>query len=360
MIDSFIVLTPVLLLVIVAIFGFVGCGFTHGSAAGAITLNPLNGLSLGGTQLTITGQGCDFVTISQVTFSDASGFSAIATNLGVPVNTATQGEQTLTCNTPPYAGTFSGGNALVTVQVDYIDGSGTSKSVSTSDPDGFTYLAPVTHVQTVAAGATGGKTITASALNLQGGGLIVATLQWSAAGNPVPSFSGASLLPVSGSPSVWNAMNVQSFYGMNTTSGQVSVGVNLSVNSTTPWSLCASAYDFVDPAAPVYGSVAGNPNYTGLNPQAPVISANPGDLVYAVVYAADPGGPFPGSNSLSAGSGFAAESGPINYAVSVIDPLVEDVQVMTASMVTAQATNTTANTNPRGFIIAMGIKAANG
>jgi len=73
-------------------------------------------------------------------------------------------------------------------------------------------------------------------------------------------------------------------------------------------------------------------------------------LVYAVAFAADNGGAFPGNNSLAAGPGFTAEF------TTITNPLVENEGK--AGPVTAQAPITSQNPNPRGFIFAMGIKAA--
>jgi hypothetical protein len=345
------ILTPILLLAVIAVLGFVGCGFQPGVAS-SVSLDTTDGLAFGGTMVTVTGSGTDFETVNSVVFSDSSGFSANATGVSTPSG------QIFTLLTPPYTGTISGTGAAVTVTINYANSMGQSNSSSLDNA--FTYYPPVTHVQTVAAGAPGQKTITVPALTLQGNELLLVTVQWAGPAT-APTIAGASFQPAPmGGAFNWNTMNVQCFYAVNATNGQIVVSTTLSQNSSAPWSVCVSAYDFADPANPIYSSVQGNPNYKVTNPQAPAINANPGDLVYAVAYAADPTGPFPGSNALIAGAGFTAESGPITYAGvgTAIDPLVEDAQITSATSVVAQATNTTANVNPRGWILAMTIKVA--
>jgi len=140
---------------------------------------------------------------------------------------------------------------------------------------------------------------------------------------------------------------------MNTVSGQVAIAATLSSASPVPWRLSVSAYDGVDSANPTYSPIASPDGNTGKALTAPApIAASAGDLVYSVAFAADAGGAFPGTtNALTPGAAFTAESG-------IGNPLVQDQQVATAGNITATATNTTTNPNPRWWIVAVGVKAA--
>lgn len=214
---------------------------------------------------------------------------------------------------------------------------------------------PVSHVQTVVKSAPAGTgTITADPLSLQGGELIVATLQWRSAlaQQPTPALTGADFAPVvGGGPFDWNGMRIQTFFGTNPPNNDtVTVEAILSGGSNVTWNLCVSAYENADSDAPIYSPQQNGPAYVGTNPQTPAINISSGDVVYAVAFAADSGGAFPGNNSLTAGAGFTAEF------PGITNPLVEDGG--TGNPVTAQALNTTQGLTPKGFIFAMGIKAA--
>ena len=213
----------------------------------------------------------------------------------------------------------------------------------------------VSHVQTTVKSAPSGTaTITADPLALEGGELIVVTLQWGAgvAQPPTPSLSGASFAPVvGGGPFDWNGMRVQTFFATNPSNSQaVTVKASLSAVSNAPWNLCVSAYQNADSANPIFSPQQNGPSFFGANPQAPPISKDEGDLIYAVVFAADNNGTFPGNNSFAAGPGFTAEF------PAITNPLVEDGG--SGNLVTAQATNTSQSPNPKGFIFASGIKGA--
>jgi hypothetical protein len=223
----------------------------------------------------------------------------------------------------------------------------------------------VMHVQTVVNSAPfGTKSITAGPLTLQGGELIIATLQWRTVSvQPAPAVTltaGSSMLALApvpgGGPFDWNTMIVQSFFVFNP-QGNTSVSVQavLTIGSNIQWNLCASAYENVDLQVPVY-----NPEpeqnypapYFGTNPQTSAINiGSPGDLVYAVAFAATNNGTFPGGTSIAAGPNFTAESG------NVKNPLVEDLPQPNTNSVVAEAT-VSGDANPRAFIFAMGLKSA--
>lgn len=244
---------------------------------------------------------------------------------------------------------------------------------------GLTEVTPaVTHVQTtVQTGASGTSTITADALTLAGGELILVTVQWKSAGIPsaTPSLTGTGTSPT-GEPILnnasfapvtvggqgtgqyfWNGLEIQSFWATNpaaNTSLTVQVvlmtGANQS-NSASIWNLCVSAYKDVQSGVAPYSPQASATNYVGLTPSTAAINLGTHDLLYAVGFAADANGTFPGNNPLVAGAGLVAEF------PAVSNPLVEDGGVN--STIAGQVSNTTANLNPKGFVLAMGIKGQN-
>jgi hypothetical protein len=216
---------------------------------------------------------------------------------------------------------------------------------------------PVVHVQTtVKRGLPFSDRITADPLSLEGGELIVVTVQWSspAVQPPDPVLSGLVFAPVvGGGPFPWNNMRVQTFVGINPEQNtQLAVEVMLAGGSSVTWHLCVSAYNGFDTNTPVYSPQQNGPGFVGTNPQAPTISPANGDMVHAVAFGADNNGTFPGNNSFTPGPGFTAEF------PAITNPLVEDA--VPNGPTGAQATNTTQALNPRGFIFAMGIKAQPG
>ena len=212
---------------------------------------------------------------------------------------------------------------------------------------------PVQHVQTtVKAGAPNTAKITADPLTLQGNELIIATVQWQAAAvqPPAPVVTGADFVAVpGGGPYPWNGFEVQSFWGNNPDGNtSVTVEVFLAGGSSSPWNLCVSAYRSAEAATPPYSPQQSGPISTGPTTAAPEINLGDGDMLYAVGFAADSNGAFPGNNSLTAGPGLTAEF------TSITNPLVEDGG---SGKISAQVTNTGSDPNARGFIVAMGITA---
>jgi len=215
--------------------------------------------------------------------------------------------------------------------------------------------AGLVHVQTTVKPAPAAtNSVTADPLTLQGGEFIVVAVQWSSAvsGPDMPGLTGASFSPVNGGgPFAWNNMLVQVFSAVNPAGNtQLAVTATLLRNSTVPWSLCVSAYAGVDESAPLYSPQTSRLNYVGNNPQTPPLNIGTGDLVYAVAFAANGDGTFPGNNSLTAGSGFTAEF------PAIANPLVEDGAG--SNPVTAQVTNANPDPSAKGFIFAMGLKSA--
>jgi hypothetical protein len=214
----------------------------------------------------------------------------------------------------------------------------------------------VSHVQTtINANVPGTSVIASDPLSLQGGELIVATVQWGSAvvQPPPPILSGGLAFSpvVGGGPFTWNGMKIQSFLANNPAgSTELTVQVEVPGGSNVRWHLCVTAYSNVDSVNPIFSPQQNGSTFVGTNPQLPPISVTIGDLIYAVALAADSNGAFPGNNSIAAGPDFTAEF------TGITNPLVEDGGI--GNPVIAQATITSQDANPRAFLFGLGIKAA--
>jgi hypothetical protein len=339
MIDSFVFLTPILLLGIIALFGFIGCFSKPDPPVAHLAIAPNSGPTTGGTQVVITGPGAGFAGNVTLIFGSSPDPTVNATQVNVI------DASTLMAATPPYPIAKP-----VNATTKYTD-SGTTFFGTLPPNSFFSYFSPVTHVQTVIGSATGGTSIQSPPLTLQGGELLLVTLQWGGTGTP--SLTGANLQALPGGVYPWSGMKVQVSSGLNAVSGQIVISATLSSASAVAWRLCVSAYEGADPASPTYSPIASPDGNTGNTAQIPApIAASAGDLIYSVAFAADSGGLFPGTtNALTPGPGFTAES-------VIGNPLAQDQEVTTSGNITATATNTTTNPNPRWWIFAVGVKAA--
>lgn len=212
----------------------------------------------------------------------------------------------------------------------------------------------VQHVQTTisshAPGTDAGgdtATINADLPGLQGGELLIATVQWQSPQAPI--LTGANWTQVAGGgPFLWNNMSIASYWATNPEGNTaVTAEAILDGGSNVTWNLCVSAYNGAASATAPYSPEASDTGYIGPAPTAPAINLGPGDMLYAVGFAADPDGTFPGSTSLAAGPGLTAEFSAVQ------NPLVEDGG---SGIISAQVTSN--NPNAEGFIVAMGIKCA--
>jgi hypothetical protein len=214
--------------------------------------------------------------------------------------------------------------------------------------------AGVTHIETeVTTNPPGTNSITANLTKISGGELIVAALQWRAAvATDKPSFS-AGLVPLlGGGPFQWNNMQIQIFVGSNPDdSSQLTVTATLPHNSALEWNLCVSAYSQASLDSPANNPTTSVLNFTGSTPQTQsALTIGGTDLAYAVAFAADPDGSFPGThNAFTPPTGFTAESQTTN-------PMVEDGKGANPFIV--QATNLNPAPNAKGFIFAMGVNVS--
>jgi hypothetical protein len=212
--------------------------------------------------------------------------------------------------------------------------------------------------------ANGTSTTTFNAIlsGLQGGELIVATLQWK--GNP-PTFT-PNLMSAAGSYT-WQTdtgalpqkiSDIQVFTALNP-AHSVQFTVQVKLNSVVPWSLCLSAYNTVDVNAPTYSPQTAQVSASVNNPvttlQTAQIGLSVGDALYAVSFAANGDGSFPpGANNLGTGPGFTLDnSGNTN-------PLVEHLitsDTGSGQSLPAVVMNTTGNPTANIFVLGMGIRA---
>lgn len=216
---------------------------------------------------------------------------------------------------------------------------------------GFTPGSTSSSFSTVVTADAATQTLMIPVSGLSGGELLVATVQWGspAIAPPAPAFSGGpafAAVDMAG-PFVWGKSRVQVFSGTNTSSTDYTITVTLSDNSPVQWSVCIEAFGDSQSAASMFSPVTNGTTFVGSAIQSPPITLAKGDTLYAVAYAADSDGTFPGSNSLSAPSGYSVFADSTN-------PLFETWGAQSAGSVTGQATNSNTN-NPKGFIVALGI-----
>ncbi len=352
MIDPYVLLAPILLLGIIAALGFVGCTFHHGVAP--LGISPSSGSTTGGTIVTISDDGT-----GQIGTLYGSEYSVTfkAPNLDASTISLFADSDSISIQTPPCPDTKdadpTSGDVKVDVKIDYTNNDGHAVSVTQSQA--FTYVPPVAHTATVIKVAPAGTAVlTAPPIGLQGNELIVLTVQWGGT-DSAPVLTGATFQPIPGvgPPYTWNETAIQTFFAINTVNGQVGITATLS-DAPVPWSLCVSAYDHADTSNPFYSPVASDLTYVGLEPTAPTMTAqNPGDLVYAVAFAADGDGTFPGSNQLAPADpqlGWVADSDSTN-------PLVMELPIAHLSEdVTASAVDNNPGGPGPAWIFAMGIK----
>ncbi len=207
-------------------------------------------------------------------------------------------------------------------------------------------------------------TLTATVTNVYGNQLFVAILQWGGAPSPTPTFSspGVNLYPKSG-VYAWNGMNIQVFINNveKPGDGTVPVTVTLPAPSPVPWSLCIWPSQTLAPS-PVFGIVTTDPNFAGLEIKTPEpLTLTQYDQLCAVAYAADApatvggNGAFPGSNSLS-GPGWGLVTFNNNGNPLLIGFIAEGTGTGTLTPLAINKPTDPKNTNPRGFMIALGIK----
>ena len=345
MIDLFLLLTPLLLLGVVALLGFAGCRFVPNADVGSITINPTSGPTAGGTTITITGSDPEFISDITVLFGESPD--------DVPVPATIVSKTQVTAVTPAHAAGY------VDVKVFYTDDVGYQDEALLSY--GFNFYTPVTPVVSPLLPATlsrktTGNTNSATLSAFPGVKLVVVSVQWGATGGATlntPTSPGVTFTQI-GTTDMLNPQQVATFYAFADLTAGITVTATLSANTSTDFNLLVSAYDNADstsaPASPA--SMQG----TGLSPALAFTTSGlaAGDMIYAVAIARGAGSVLKGS--WSAGTGFTGEIGQNDYFLLETDVLQQaDID---AGQVSVTATDADATATSRWYLFGMAVKHA--
>lgn len=338
MTDLYLILTPILLLGVIALLGFVGCNQVFGIQETELeiivdSVTPQTGSTQGGTRVRITGGTFD--SGATVTFD------------GVPATNVDASSNAINADTP---GPHSSGPVDVTVT----NPDGNTATLPASDPASFSYAAVTNIGQTLIVSGVNnpaGATAQASVAFLDSPKLVVATVFW-----PTTAGTLASLTITGGSfqpplkTDVWSGYNVHTFYAENVPpSSNVAVAATLSSPTTpSPWNMCVTVYDNVNASSPMYAPNSLNGVTTATITPITVDALDASDLIYAVAIAQTAGGTFITSGSLSAGPNFSPEQNAAYV-------LVEDQQTTSPGPVSVTASTAGTNTG-RWYLLAAGIR----
>jgi hypothetical protein len=345
MIDLFVLLTPLLLLGVVALLGFAGCVFHAGSEANSLTVSPSSGTVDGGTMVTISADEGTFGSNVTAAFGNAPA---------VPATYVIGSDYAqVTATTPPQQSA-----GAVDVTVDYLDPSGQSGSIETDQA--FTYnLLPVTPLQPPAlTNQPVGNSSVSATLNAFAAPnrLVVVTVQWGGAGTltltsaPTVTFNRVEMDPFTLGP----AGQVATFYAFADLSGGITITATLGTpTALTDLSLLVSAYDNVDAGGPVLATNQQN-KFSGAAPalQFGTSSLAVGDLIYAVAVERGGGGASKGTWTPGANlTELAGQGGFIMLEYEVLQQA--DI---TAGQVNLTATDATAPAAGLWYLFAMALK----
>ncbi len=227
------------------------------------------------------------------------------------------------------------------------------------------YVNATVYVET-ATGNNGADTtsVDATLTGLQGGELIVVTLQWE--GNPatltpnLPPVADAYPWVLETTAPPKTISRIQVFTAMNPAhAAQFTVTVQL--NSAVPWSVCLSAFNNVNLNAPTASPLTQVATGYVSSLQTSAIGLSAGDALYAFGLVADGNGNFPsGANNLAQGSGFTLDDPGFAPPSSgdpapLIEHRVTDNFGSDQSLPAVIVNNTG---NPNLFLFGMAIKAA--
>ena len=331
MTDLLVILTPILLLGVVALLGFVGCNQVFGVKPTQLeiitsSIVPSSGPSAGGTPVQIFGS--NLTGVDTVAFGGAAGSNISVINDGevdavTPQHPAGQVSVILTRSNP------------------YDD--------NANDPVSFTYAA-IGFVQTASNFQPINPPISVALNNTTQGNLLIAAVTYGGppAGSVTVKDNMNNTFTLAGS-GPWLGQS-RLFYLPNIPGGNVTITATGAGGAGGPCNICVSEYSGADPSSQaVYGFStkaslnAGTPGIETMRGVA-VSPAQAGDIVYVVVIASQP-------TSLVAGPGF------VPHPSTVTSVLVED----NASAVTAAQTVATDDTTGGNFlpwvILAVAIKA---
>jgi len=344
MIDAFVILTPFLLLAVVLLFGFVGCG----AFAGEDTSAPPSLL------LTVSPTGIAAGASSVLTWTVTAGVQTASIDQGIgPVYDATNPSAPFTGTVivqPPVTTTYT---------ISGLDTSGAAITAATAMVTVTDTPPPpaskiVTHLQTVSKNAPAGTTLSVSLPAFPGAGkLIVVTVQWGGAATVAVSAPGVAFNQIESDN--LNPQTVATYYATNV-SAAITITATLSAASTTDFNLLASAYDNVAPGSIPDRQGAMQGTGTALALAFSTTGLTAGDLVYAVAVARTAGSALNGSLSPGAAPAFTAETGQGTYLL--LEDYVLTAADVGAPQVNVSATNTGGAANARWYIFAMRIKHA--
>jgi IPT/TIG domain len=347
MIDLFLLLTPFLLLGVVALLGFAGCHFQPRGVGSPLTIDPTSGPTSGGTAVTITGSDEAFQYPVTVKFD--------AGNAGeVDVTGTVTNSTTVTAITPPHAAGDVG------VEVDYsVDGNNYSNTLG--DNNYYTYtevdLVVVPLLPPALSRKTTGTTNSAQLPAFSAGTkLVVVTVQWGAGTGVTlntPTSPGVTFTQI-GTTDMLNPQQVATFYGFADLSTGITVTATLSGNTSTDFNLLVSAYDNVD--LTTTPQLPASQQGTGLSPALAFTTSAlaPGDMLYAVAIARGAGSVLKGS--WSAGQGFNGEIGQNDYLLLEVDVLQQtDIN---SGQVSVTAADGDATATSRWYLFAIAVKHA--
>ena len=310
MLDWFVILTPLLLLGVVALLGFVGCDPLLGLDPVALAVeleqvNPNLGPSSGGTPVKLFGS--NFNGVYKVTFDGITALFNTVDN--VEIDTIS----------PPHAV----GTADVIVYAKQTNSSGDLVE-DDSDPLPFTYVA-IGFTQMQGNSAPAGNSIQVTLANpTTAGNILIAAVSYQGAG-PVTVKDNLGNAFTSVGKHSWFQGQAEMFFLAGIAGGPVTV---TATGGTGPLNICLSEYS----GGVSMGAVSGNnsPN-TGTVPEdisGVAVTPAMGNAVYVVAFA------IQGSNAnFAAGTGFAGHSSAQDSAVLVADTM----SPVTAAQIVATA-----------------------
>ena len=337
--DLFVILTPFLLLGVIALLGFIGCNQVYGlgevkEKVVVAGIQPQSGSTQGGTRVRITGS--NFTTSATVTFDGAA-----ATEVDVS-------DSVINCTTP-------GPHASGAVDVTVTNNQNVPGTLAAADTGHFSYAAVTNIGQTVivpGANNPGGAMAQASVSISDTPKLVVVTVLWPTGGGTLSSLTvtGGTFQPPL-KVDLWSGYNVQTSFATNVPPGS-SVTITATLSSPTtpsPWNLCVTVYDNADQSSPSYAPNSANSTTSGTIVPITFNVLEASDLIYTIAIAQTAASTFAGfTGKLSAGTMFTEEQNS-GYL------LIEDLQTSAAGPVSVSAS--TAGTNAaKWYLLAIGIK----
>jgi hypothetical protein len=332
MIDVFVLLTPILLLGVIALLGFIGCNQVFGVDEVELEVevtgvSPTSGPTQGGQQVVVTGSFFD--TSPAVTFG---GIAATVTQASSGI---------IVVETPPHS---SGDVDVVVTNAD-----GNSGTLLSTALVHYTYAAVANAGSTIVPGQPAGSA-QASVAFAGSPKLIVVTVLYETGFNVSLTVTGGTFGPAIKSD-LWSSYKIETFYAPMVPPGpNVMITATLSGATVNFWYLCVTVYDNADQNTPVYAPNSLNSISSSMITPLTIQAQQASDLIYSVAIALTSGGSFITVGSLSPGAGFQVEAN--NGSV-----MLQDQQASVAGAITATAGTTGTNTG-RWYLLAMGIKHA--